>query len=763
MSRMSPGAWRGLFLFRKGTQHAKHRHTYRTNRRSIRSLLRNEQDRQERRNTRNRTGMFGRHWHAVLSGLIVASITLTGANTASALSSLEALKHPQNAWILTELATNSSVPRNLVTETSADGSLTVSRTLDNASQPTTAPRSIPTGVSTSTSPNIRARKPSRLGLILETGAALLSMGGFDFRPGDDAIEFTETMPLPAPQGYDKWAPVNLNGGQVSTSRPTNEMIARIDNLTPTRSNDSITMNLTVTRIITFTGAGYTPRSWIPNVKFALWCLRPDNQFSIVGGNGGFFTSDLPGAQNTATASKTETCPAGQPLVFITVDYGPINNGTEHRTLYYPANDPGLGWQTNNVTDQRAFVYPYRRAADNALVLPYLAGRTDPANNTAIPTSSITYTYQCVGGTLRGPVTATLGTNATINTLVSAINTCPGAVTSFEGSVTPSNTVIRWNANIAPGAITVPVTTKVTCRKADGTELIVEQSATVDASQPFTPPAATCPAEFIATKGSVEANVNGTVQNLIPETNANPELVAAPECWNGGCVPELYYNANPDTTTTPNYQRCDGSSWRSCLGWQSNPNKQNQFQCRTGTKTVALDKCNSQSWDPNTGNPTIGLPAPTPTPSTDVPVDSENCFADAVSYNPINWVYIPVKCVMQWAFVPSDGALESWRTDAQSITSKPPLSFLATSIAWFNSMRDTSACITADTCTEQQLMMTDGRFFSIGIYDGLRDQVQAGWYTPIRTILNFAIWTAVVWWSINRIAASFGGKTSGVAE
>jgi hypothetical protein len=66
--------------------------------------------------------------------------------------------------------------------------------------------------------------------------------------------------------------------------------------------------------------------------------------------------------------------------------------------------------------------------------------------------------------------------------------------------------------------------------------------------------------------------------------------------------------------------------------------------------------------PNPGptpGPTPGpSPAPAPTnvhdPAFDPQPSNSSCWAGMISWNPLDWVYTPVKCVMTWAFVPPEG-------------------------------------------------------------------------------------------------------------
>jgi hypothetical protein len=66
---------------------------------------------------------------------------------------------------------------------------------------------------------------------------------------------------------------------------------------------------------------------------------------------------------------------------------------------------------------------------------------------------------------------------------------------------------------------------------------------------------------------------------------------------------------------------------------------------------------SPSVSPSTGtNPTTG-PVPWPIdPETGRPIvpdpESANCWGEGWSWNPVSWVYIPVKCSLVWAFVPT---------------------------------------------------------------------------------------------------------------
>lgn len=71
-----------------------------------------------------------------------------------------------------------------------------------------------------------------------------------------------------------------------------------------------------------------------------------------------------------------------------------------------------------------------------------------------------------------------------------------------------------------------------------------------------------------------------------------------------------------------------------------------------TPTAGLPGSGSNP-DPATGEET-GTDNPPAADPTDT--NGGNCIGGAWSFNPLNWVYVPVKCAFKWAFVPSSAAL-----------------------------------------------------------------------------------------------------------
>ena len=104
-------------------------------------------------------------------------------------------------------------------------------------------------------------------------------------------------------------------------------------------------------------------------------------------------------------------------------------------------------------------------------------------------------------------------------------------------------------------------------------------------------------------------------------------------------------------------------------------------CMWGGYAVAAEDCDGAPAPapPPSPTPTApGEPAPFPTsgpnprpPDPSLPAgpsadqDTEGCLAKTWSWNPVSWVYAPVKCALLWAFVPKPGFVEGKMGEVQA--------------------------------------------------------------------------------------------------
>lgn len=124
----------------------------------------------------------------------------------------------------------------------------------------------------------------------------------------------------------------------------------------------------------------------------------------------------------------------------------------------------------------------------------------------------------------------------------------------------------------------------------------------------------------------------------------------------------------------------------CEGWYTRADKETKFKCRYGTNLataalLALAECtqlaqlfeqgaveNGQAYpdpakDPasSPGGQTSTAPAPATPPGSGPgnPEQTRQCWPTGWGmFNPFEWVYLPVKCALEWAFVPRQSAINN---------------------------------------------------------------------------------------------------------
>lgn len=106
----------------------------------------------------------------------------------------------------------------------------------------------------------------------------------------------------------------------------------------------------------------------------------------------------------------------------------------------------------------------------------------------------------------------------------------------------------------------------------------------------------------------------------------------------------------------------------------------QYRADAGTKTVTSTSTlpggstgtgTGTGTDPESGTGGESLPASGTNPSTDPSPDGKSCLGSGWSWNPLHWVYVPVKCALVWAFEPDpeavagsvSGVADSWNDTA----------------------------------------------------------------------------------------------------
>lgn len=217
---------------------------------------------------------------------------------------------------------------------------------------------------------------------------------------------------------------------------------------------------------------------------------------------------------------------------------------------------------------------------------------------------------------------------------------------------------------APG--TTPVTTTPTSQCSNGSSY--PGTPVTYTGNTTTPPALTlpaCPAGTTRVGWSFPSTTpNGPTTPPFPAQSPPVVPSGFPDCQSPGSCTLVLYRVGHGTAAQS--YSCGGNT--GCAGWQTMPRtgptgtvrrisdgtaipeRARQFpngdtlECNWGPYVLEVDGCAPVPTEPSPG-------APTPAP------DEAACYPTGwAAFNPLEWVYKPVKCVLVWAFVPSQSSV-----------------------------------------------------------------------------------------------------------
>lgn len=184
-----------------------------------------------------------------------------------------------------------------------------------------------------------------------------------------------------------------------------------------------------------------------------------------------------------------------------------------------------------------------------------------------------------------------------------------------------------------------------------------------------------PSDVVPTNVAVkESGPQGPV--TLSDTPTTPEFqdfyAKYPQCRDGACKLDLKQKKL-------DRQSCfqDATAGAACLGWFTDPLREEDYQCTYGGEDVALSECFVYSQvfkpdavsagqayaDPLTGLPVTGQSSPNAATGSlnrlaTNPRDFSGCLDKGWGVaNPVEWVMVPVTCSMQASFIPRSGFVD----------------------------------------------------------------------------------------------------------
>jgi len=280
----------------------------------------------------------------------------------------------------------------------------------------------------------------------------------------------------------------------------------------------------------------------------------------------------------------------------------------------------------------------------------------------------------------------------------------------------------------------------------------------------------------------------------------------PECMGSVCEVTLWrvFNDSPALYC--------GVAAVGCPEWWSDTAKSSHFECRYSTHVVDLAYCSSMRnpgtnsansakiVDPETGHVTVVTPSvdpdvfrpvdpvrlpdaqpdpnPTVNPTPEPTWDPETCVGDVCVpgpdpshetgesgvcfphgwgiFNPVEWVYRPVKCALVWAFVPRPAVVQQQvDTLHDDVMTKPPFAIVDAGVPVVIGLfqgYESGEC-GFDNFWPQGPALGHSEQLTIVC------ETPAGW-APVYGIAVVVIWAGALWQAVRMVAAGVGNREAG---
>lgn len=330
-----------------------------------------------------------------------------------------------------------------------------------------------------------------------------------------------------------------------------------------------------------------------------------------------------------------------------------------------------------------------------------------------PNSSTSLPYESAAGSHAGSLSSTPNQHF----LSCALPDVPYAfrIQALNDQTSAAEYAYMWKNPAIPDRASDTYTVTVTCRKTDGTSADISQTSVANGGALHMPSCAAVYPGSHMTSMKITGSWSGTIPLNAPlETITPPNDQQYPNCGlTQGTVCKLQVRID-GVPCVVGAAQCE--TWTEKL---ADPVERTRLSCYWGNYSVPIQWCyvlerayypaGAYAYDGNIdGNPATsvgtapdGTPTSTtsPQPSASVPpsslpttgtnpggvgspdpgVSGNGCTGLSWSWNPIDWVLIPVKCALEWAFVPDESTLGALETQVSN-------AFNSTGVgAWFSAI------------------------------------------------------------------------------
>lgn len=255
--------------------------------------------------------------------------------------------------------------------------------------------------------------------------------------------------------------------------------------------------------------------------------------------------------------------------------------------------------------------------------------------------------------------------------------CPSTV---GGRTLMDEWLPEGHPNIESGPESGTVTSTLICESIGGPRTVTATGPSLQLSNGahIVAPDVACSPGEVATRSTIDwtGDTSGQVKELVPAVDAPDWVVAMPaeypDCMGEEACPLVLRRVDVepdlDCTVVPT----------SCVRWEFDLNRDSKYECWWGPYQVALRQCAVFRETPSpTYPPSLDALPPPETIGQPAPDETSDCWPSGWGVlNPVGWVLQPVKCALEWAFVPSPTVVDSVVADVSEEWESGPLDDIA---------------------------------------------------------------------------------------
>lgn len=260
-----------------------------------------------------------------------------------------------------------------------------------------------------------------------------------------------------------------------------------------------------------------------------------------------------------------------------------------------------------------------------------------------------------------------------------------------------------------------------------------------------------PTQYTATEGD-STGTGGT--QVLHWTNTG--ITGYPQCAPGGTYAPCLLDLRKQVTTNV-WDSCTAPGI-DCTDFNPTTSSTATYECLWGPYTLTLPDCADAPKSAPAASTSTGTPTTGSNPSTGN-FSIDQCLGSGWTWDPKTWVYVPITCALQWAFVPTPGYVDAQLATLQAEWAASPPGTIVTAFGNVFGSLASIFTMTAGDCHGPALNVgpvVHSNATVVGTYPfSTCDPPQSDWVAFIRPIMTALVYLSCLFICTNLIAGAVG--------